>query len=94
MNVLHRVTGFNKRSEMIEREFNVPAELVPSAREIAQAPANWQEAPGAFELSIGAAQAISAMLRVPMDTDRFDWFLEPVAAPHAATNRETRMSCP
>jgi len=97
MTVLHRVTGFDKRSEMIEREFNVPTELVGSAREIAEAPADWRDAPGAFELSVGAVRAMSALLKVSLDVDRFDWFLEPVAVPAvypAHVSGETAFGCP
>lgn len=78
MSVVHRVTGFHKVSERLERQFDVPTELVEQARSIANAPADAQQAPGAFALSQAAAHTLSQLLNVPMSSDQFDWFIEPV----------------
>lgn len=79
MTVVHRVTGFDKGTEEIEREFDVPEDLVLAARRLAEAPDDWQEAPGAFPLNGQAVWAISTMLKTPLNVDRYDWFLEPVS---------------
>lgn len=79
MTVVHRVSGFDKGTEQLEREFDVPADFVLAARRIADAPDDWQAAPGAFPLEGQAVWAISAMLKTPLNVDRYDWFLEPIA---------------
>ncbi len=78
MSVVHRVTGYDKRTEMLEREADIPADLVAEARRLADAPEDVEQAPGAFPLSGPAVARLSAMLGLPMSQERYDWFLEPV----------------
>lgn len=78
MSVVHRVTGFHKVTERLESEADVPGPLVQEARRLAEAPPNFQEAPGAFPLDRKAVHRLSALLKVPMNPDLYDWFIEPV----------------
>lgn len=78
-NVAHRITGYDKDSEALQCEFDVPADFVLAARRVAEAPDDWQVAPGAFPLTGQAVWAIGAMLKTPLNVDRYDWFLEPVS---------------
>lgn len=77
MSVVHRVTGYDKRTEALEREVDIPADLVAEARRLANAPEDPAQAPGAFPLSGSTVVRLSAMLGLPMSQDRYDWFLEP-----------------
>lgn len=79
MAVVHRVTGFDKSTEALGCELDVPEGLVLAARRIAEAPDLWQDAGGAFPLNEQAVQAVGAMLKTPLNVDRYDWFLEPVS---------------
>lgn len=78
MSMVHRVTGYDKRTERLEREADIPAHLVAEARRLADAPEAFEQAPGAFPLSNSAVARLSAMLGLPMSQDRYDWFLEPI----------------
>ncbi|WP_342148419.1 hypothetical protein [Methylorubrum sp. SB2] len=78
MSVVHRVAGYDKHTEVLEREADIPADLVAEARRLADAPDDPEQAPGAFPLSGSAVARLSAMLGLPMSQERYDWFLEPV----------------
>lgn len=77
MSVLHRVTGYDKVSERLALERDVPAALVVEARQVAEAPPDVALAPGAFPLGAAAVARLSEMLGLPMSAERYDWFLEP-----------------
>lgn len=72
MSVVHRVTGYDKASERLARECDVPAELVGAARGIADAPVDVATAPGAFPLGDTAMMRLSALLGIPMDDAQCD----------------------
>lgn len=78
MTVVHRVTGYDKRSERLERERDIPAEYVEAARKLADAPPNVSQAPGAFPLAEPSGRALARLLDFPMNFDRYDWFVEPI----------------
>ena len=77
MSVVHRVTGYDKLSERLELERDVPTALVIEARRVAEAPLDVRDAPGAFPLGEAAVARLSGMLGFPMSVERYDWFLEP-----------------
>ena len=78
MSVVHRVTGYDKRSERLEREWDIPAEYVEAARKLADAPPDASLALGAFPLAEASGRALSRVLDFPMNFDLYDWFVEPV----------------
>lgn len=53
----------------------VPDEWVEEARRIVEAPGeDWE--PGAYPVSAAAAAQLSPLVRLRMDADAYDWFLE------------------
>ncbi len=77
--MVHRVAGYDKVSERLELERDVPPALVMEARQAAEAPADVRDAPGAFPLGAAAVTRLSELLGFPTSAERYDWFLEPFA---------------
>lgn len=80
MNVVHRVTGYDRETEFLDREFEVPHDRLAEIREIARVPVpSGEEQVGCFLLDRAAAAAIADRFAFAMNLDRYDWFLEPIA---------------
>lgn len=77
MTVVHRVSGYGKRSEFLEREHQVPPDLVEAARRLADAPPAFDEGPGSYPLDRRAVSALEDLLHVALNPELYDWFLEP-----------------
>ena len=79
MSVVHRVTGYDKTSERLEQEWDVPHDLLRDIRALAHVPPQDQEAAGAYPLDPSVIRDVARAMRVEMSVDRYDWFLEPFA---------------
>jgi len=79
MSVIHRITGYNKQTEMLEVEYDIPSERLNDVRAIAKVPATDADAIGSYPIEAGAAHRIARTIQQMIDLDRYDWFLEPFA---------------
>ena len=79
MSTVHRVTGYDKRTELIAYQFDVPADRMTEIRHLAKVDPRDAEAAGSYPLDTTAAHMIAHDLNLPMAMDRCDWFLEPVS---------------
>lgn len=77
MPVVHQLLGFNKATELLAFEFEVPDEFVIATRNLAQTSADWTEEPGSIPLTREMVVALSELLSMPLPAERYDWFLEP-----------------
>ncbi len=76
MSIIHRMTGYDKRTERLASEYDVPSHLVDKARGIAKV-AEVSDGFGSYPLDAAQAQAIALLADATIDVDRYDWFLEP-----------------
>ncbi|MDO9707104.1 DUF7683 domain-containing protein [Paracraurococcus lichenis] len=83
MTLQHRLTGYDRQTEMLALSFDVPATQDAEARAIAGVPASDPDAVGGYPLDEAAAQRLLRLLGLPDGTAAHDWFLEPVARPLA-----------
>lgn len=79
MNVVHRITGYDKGSERLEFEFDVPAERMLEVRRIAHVDPEDVEAAGSYPLDLEATRVVSGYLGLPMHVEKYVWFFEPFA---------------
>lgn len=77
MTVVHRITGYDKRSEFIAQEFDVPSGRIGEVREIAGVSPEVDEIVGAYPLDPVAAQLVMDRFHFGMWIDLCDWFFEP-----------------
>jgi len=75
MSIVHRVTGYDKRTERLAYEFKVPEYYVPEMRTMAQVAPEDTEAAGAYPLDSDTAHFLAGQFNFAMAVDRCDWFL-------------------
>ena len=80
MSVTHRLTGYDKRTEALTFAHEIPRAKSHLAREAAGAPPRDQEAVDAYPLRPDQARRIAVVIGARINTERYDWFMEPVAA--------------
>ncbi|MCJ2096399.1 hypothetical protein MKK67_28420 [Methylobacterium sp. J-072] len=78
MKVDHIVAGYDKGTERLTIEHDVPASLFAEVRSLAQVPDTDQLALGSYPLSLSAVRRIASQIAAPLNVDAYDWYLEPV----------------
>ena len=79
MNAVHRLTGYDKRSERLERSHDIPAERLAEALALARVLPSDEHAYGSYPLDAEAIRKLSTTLNRPLNGELYDWFLEPFA---------------
>lgn len=79
MNVTHRITGYDKRTERRELEFDIPDDRLDQIYELARVPATQKENFGSFLLDKKAAWKIASHLDITLNIENYDWYFEPFA---------------
>ena len=74
--VKHSLVGYDRRTERVAEEFDVPDALLPDAKELAHVPADDPDAMMCYPLDPSAACHLAAVIRANIDAARRDYFLE------------------
>ena len=77
MTIGHIVAGYDKATERLTIEHDVPASLIEEVRSLAEVPDTDREAVGSYPLSLAAIRALASKIQAPLNVDAYDWFLEP-----------------
>ena len=81
MSVAHRLTGYDRRTERLEIAHGVPRAKEPFALEVAGVARDRDPgAVGVYPLLPEQARRIAAAIGARINTESYDWFLEPAAA--------------
>jgi len=72
----HRLVGYDRVTDHVGDERDVPGEMLPHAKTIAHVPADDPEAAACWPLAAEEARALAGLLGVNIEWSRFDWFLE------------------
>lgn len=80
MNAIHRITGYDKRSERLEIEHDIPPDRLPDMRQLANVPPEDEDAIGVYPLDADAVRKVALKLDKPLNIEAYDWFLEPFAS--------------
>ncbi|MCJ2122599.1 hypothetical protein [Methylobacterium sp. J-077] len=70
--------GYDKGTERLTIEHDVPDALFAEVRSLAQVPDTDQLALGSYPLSLSAVRRIAFQIAAPLNVDAYDWYLEPV----------------
>ena len=76
MNVSLRVAGYDKQTERLSVEHELPSYAVDEARELAQIGAD-DDGLGAYPLAPAAAVILGLKIDHPLNVNLYDWFVEP-----------------
>ncbi len=84
MTPTHRLTGYDRATERLAIALSIPLGKTPLARELAGVGPNDADAVGIYVLENAQAQRLARELGTEVDTDRFEWCLEPLPQPREA----------
>jgi hypothetical protein len=77
--IVHQLTGYDRETELLAVEYDIPTAQLAQVKKIAGISADDPEAVGSYPLRRDQASDIAKLLGVPIDIDRFGFFLEPFA---------------
>jgi hypothetical protein len=84
MTITHRLTGYDKVTERLILAHAIPKVKVPMARQLAGVAPEDEYAVGVYPLQLAEAERLACELGQTVDTDRYDWCLEPMPQPLSA----------
>ena len=77
--VTHSLVGYDRISERVAEEFDVPDTVLPRAKELARVPADDPDAIMCYRLDASTAHNLADILNARIDAERCDYFLEGLA---------------
>ena len=78
--ITHNLVGYDRLSERVAEEFDVPDAVLPRAKELARVPADDPDAIMCYPLDAPGARDLANILKATIDTERRDYFLEGFAS--------------
>jgi hypothetical protein len=75
--VVHQLTGYDRETELLAVEYDIPSHHLAKIKRIAGVSADDPEAVGSYPLRRNQESDIAELLGVDIDADGFDFFLEP-----------------
>ena len=82
--VTHSLVGYDRLTERVAAEFDVPDSVLLKAKRLAGVPADDADAVMCYALEPSRARNLANLLKVPIDPQRYDYFLEGFASDRAA----------
>ena len=74
--ITHSLVGYDRNTERVAEEFDVPDEALPIAKQLARVLDDDPEAIRCYSLEAAGARELAALLDARIDTERRDYFLE------------------
>ena len=88
MKVIHRLVGYDRRTDRMKVRYEIPSGTLVEAKRIAGVASDDPDAAWSYPLSADQVRAISGLIRAPIDPDRLEFFLEPFADLGAKSDAE------
>jgi hypothetical protein len=79
----HQLTGYDRRTDDLAAEHDIDPALFEKIKAIASIGPDDPDGVGSYPLSAYQIRAIAALMGSEFDNDRYEFFVEPVAAPRA-----------
>jgi hypothetical protein len=79
MNVVHRLVGYDRRSDRMKARCDIPSDRIAEAKRIAGVALDDPGAAWSYPLSATQVQAIAQLIGAEIDPDHLEFFLEPFA---------------
>jgi len=80
LSVVHCITGYSRANDALVEQHTIPPKLLDWAKSAAQVRKDDPDAVWSYPLSNEQAQHLARALRVPLDTQQNEYFLEAFAA--------------
>jgi len=91
MKVIHRLVGYNAKTDAMEYRRDIPPAALGPVKRIAEVPPSDPEITDAYSLTAEQAQNVAAAIGVELDRRPLDYFIESFAQ-SAAKDQHTRAS--
>jgi hypothetical protein len=75
----HSLVGYDRLSEGVAEEFDVPDAVLPRAKQLAGVAADDPDAVMCYPLDASRARDLADLIKARIDTERRDYFLEGLA---------------
>ena len=82
--ITHSFVGYDRLTERVAEEFEVPDTVLPKAKAFARVPADDPDAIMCYPLDASGAHDLASILEAKIDTERRDYFLEGFAGAGAS----------
>lgn len=76
----HSLIGYDRLTERVAEEFDVPDAVLPRAKELAAVPADDPDAIMCYPLDASRARDLADLIKARIDTEQRDYFLEGAAS--------------
>jgi hypothetical protein len=90
MRLIHRLVGYDAKTDRMKIGFDIPDHLLPDAKQIAHVHEDDADAAWSYPLSSEQARRLATLIGVPLDGDGAEFFLEAFADPVATGAAERR----
>jgi hypothetical protein len=80
MRVKHRLVGYDRHTDRIKVQFEVPDHLMPEAKKIARVPADDPDTVWSYPLSDAKARRLAHLIGAKAELEDTEFFLEAFAA--------------
>jgi hypothetical protein len=75
--IVHRLTGYDRKTELLAIEYEIPVGDITCVKEIAGVDPSDPNAIGSYPLDQGQVESIARLLGAKINNDMYDFFLEP-----------------
>ena len=79
-----KMVGFNRETDLLEAEWDLPAGFLARVRAIAKVPASDRDILGSYPLDEHQVATIAELVQATVDPSRYLYFLEAYSTPHNA----------
>ena len=77
--VIHRLVGYDRRTDRITVQFDIPNELMPEVKKIAKVTADDPDAVWSYPLSKAGTGRVAALIGAKLPDDNAEFFVEAFA---------------
>ena len=77
MKVIHRLVGYDRRTDQMKVRYEIPSDTLAEAKRVAGVAPDDPGAAWSYPLSADQARAIAGLIRAPIDPDGLEFFVEP-----------------
>jgi hypothetical protein len=80
MQLIHRLVGYDRRTDRLKQRFNIPTSRLADVKRIADVPQDDPDAVWSYQLSAAQARQVASVISSKLDPDA-EFFLEAFADP-------------
>jgi hypothetical protein len=76
MEIIHRLVGYDRQTDRMLVQFDIPVHLMPEVKKIARVPADDPDAVWSYPLTTAGARKIASLIGIELAAKDAEFFLE------------------